>query len=206
MKGVSRLTSHTALDQMAAGTEPENGWAHVMMSRTIAAVLVAVSVAGCSGASNLLKTGSLTGSDSKPAEAAPQVQNDPATRALQVGSTSARALKCGFNFDPVKLRTQFLAAESAIDPANVQKAQTIYDTAYRGVSRGVATKGEEYCTSSKVAMIKSALTRHMAGDYTPDPPAPVAEDEGGGLFGGFGNTSGSTSTGLDKLTKPQSEW
>ena len=29
---------------------------------------------------------------------------DPTSRAFQVGSTSARAVKCGYNFDPNKLR------------------------------------------------------------------------------------------------------
>lgn len=176
-----------------------------MTLRKIAAVLLALPIAACSGG-NVLQTGSLFGGGAKP-EAAAQPQSTVTSRALQVGSTAARAQKCGFNFDPVKLRTQYLASESALDPAGLTTAQQIYDTAYRGVSRGVAAKGEDYCTPGKVAVIKSALNRHLAGDFMPDATAAPSEGEGGGgLFGGFGDTSGSSSSALEKMTKPVSEW
>ncbi len=155
------------------------------MSRGISA-LAALALAGC-GASLPNTTGSLFGG--APA-APPAPANDPTSRALQVGSIAARAEKCGFNFDPAKLRTQFIAAESAASPADAGKISQVYDTAYRGTARGVAEQGESYCSDQKTVKIKSALARHMAGDYTPDPPEPAPVEEG---F--FGSSSGSSRSG-----------
>ncbi|HMN36353.1 MAG TPA: hypothetical protein PKD49_01400 [Hyphomicrobium sp.] len=123
-------------------------------------------------------------------------QDDPTARALQVGSTSARAIKCGYNFDPVKLRTQFLAAEGAANPAGVDQVAKVYDTAFNGVSKAVASQGEAYCSQDKVAQIKAALTRHLAGDYTPPPRAPAADE---GLFGSLGSTNSGDSEYAKKM-------
>jgi hypothetical protein len=159
-----------------------------MQYRTVALALC-LSLSGCGASIPNLTTGSLFGGEAaKPA--APQVSNDPTSRAMQVGTTSARALKCGFNFDPVKLRTQFLAAEAPAltNPADVDKLNRIYDVSFNGVSKAVAEKGEDYCTPNKTQKIKEALNRHLTGDYTPTPPEPVVEEDGG-LFGGFGSSS-----------------
>lgn len=144
----------------------------------LGAIGLLTALSGCGASLPGLSTSALTKT--------PQDYNTPTNRALQVAGTSARAQKCGYNFDPVKLRTQFLAAESATDPANVDQLGRIYDTAYSGVTKAIAGQGENYCSQDKVASIKGALTRHLAGDYTPPPPAP--EDEG--LFGALGNNSG----------------
>jgi hypothetical protein len=159
------------------------------MARTAAAsvLVLSLAVAGCGASLPGLTTGSLFGGE-KPA--APQVTNDPVSRAMQVGTTSARALKCGYNFDPAKLRANFIAAESATNPADAQKIAQIYDTAFNGISKAVATQGDAYCSPQKTRTIKEALNRHLAGDYTPDPPAPVVEDEG--LFGSLGSSSSSS--------------
>lgn len=167
---------------------------------------LALALGGCS--SNPLTTGSLFGGSNAAAPvAAPQVQNDPVSRAMQVGTTAARAQKCGFYFDPVKLRTQFLAAESAQSPdtATLDKVAQVYDTSYRGLSRAVSGQGEGYCSGGKVAQIKDALTRHLAGDYTPSPPAPPPpQDEG--LFGNLGSSS-SSSTGVSSaMQRHPDEW
>ena len=127
---------------------------------------------------------------------APAAQNDPSSRALQVGSTSARALKCGYNFDPSKLRTEFLAAESAANPTTTDQVAKIYDTAFNGVTKAVATQGEDYCTEAKVAQIKLALSRHLAGDYTPPPQAPVVDE---GLFGSLGAANSGDSEYAKKM-------
>ena len=123
-------------------------------------------------------------------------QSDPTARALQVGTTSARALKCGYNFDPVKLRTQFLAAESAANPAGTDQLAKIYDTAFNGVTKAVAAQGEAYCSDIKVAQIKEALTRHLAGDYQPPPQAPAQDD---GIFGSMGSTNSGDSEYAKKM-------
>lgn len=141
-------------------------------------------------AGNLMALGgcgaSIPGLSTSALSPAPKDNNTPTNRAFQVGATSARAIKCGYNFDPVKLRTQFLAAEAATDPAGADNIAKIYDTSFNGVTKAIAEKGDEYCSQQKVASIKESLTRHLAGDYTPPPPAPV-EDEG--ILGSLGSTS-----------------
>lgn len=153
-------------------------------AKIILAVLTTSLLGGCGASLPSLSTGSLFGS--KPATP-PVVQNDPTSRAIDVGVTSARAIKCGYNFDPAKLRNQFLTAEQTANPTSAANLPQVYDTAFNGVSKAVAQKGSDYCSPAKTARIKTALTRHLAGDYTPSPPEPVEEEEG--LFGGMGGAS-----------------
>ncbi|MBN9246985.1 MAG: hypothetical protein J0I81_05950 [Hyphomicrobium sp.] len=162
-------------------------------SKILKILLVGISAAalgGC-GASlpSLPTTGSLLGGQSKAATANAN-PNDPLARTMDVAATSARAIKCGYNFDPVKLKGQFIASETAANPADGAKLSQIYDTAFNGVSKALTEKGADYCTPLKVAKIKLALTRHLNGDYTPSPPEPP--EDGGGLLSGWG--SGSTSS------------
>ncbi len=171
---------------------------HVMLF-----LIGATLVAGCSGGSPLTTSALMGGNSAKAPEPA-QGQNDTVSRALQVGTTSARALKCGFNVDPAKMRTQFLTAETAANPADAAKITQVYDTAFKGVSRAVATQGEIYCTEKKVAQIKTALTRHLAGDYAPAPPETEPEEEG--LFGSLGSGSSGGTEGMSKFQKPVNEW
>ncbi len=140
---------------------------------------LAAATAGCSSGTGL-STGSLFGGSATPAAAtaAPQQVNDPTTRAFQVGSVSARAVKCGYNFDPLKLRTAFLASESAsVSPADLPRVEKVYDTAYNGVAKAIAGQ-PNYCSSEKTADIKTHLTRHLAGDYAPAPRKPQPKQEG----------------------------
>lgn len=139
---------------------------------------------------------SLPGLSTSAVNKIPQETNTPANRAFQVGATSARAIKCGYNFDPAKLRTQFLAAEAATDPASADQLGKTYDVAFNGVTKAVASQGEGYCSNQKLAMIKEALTRHLAGDYTPPPPAP-SEDEG--LLGSLGSDNNGDSDYAKKM-------
>jgi hypothetical protein len=147
--------------------------------------LLALALAGCSGGSELLSTGALLG-ESKPA--APV--NDGPARAFQVGTVSARAVKCGFNFDPAKLKANYLAFEGqqpgVQDPAKLER---MYDVSFNAVAKAVAAEGE-YCTSTKTKTIKADLGRHLAGDYTPSPPQQQQDD---GLFSGWGGGSETTS-------------
>jgi hypothetical protein len=140
--------------------------------------LLAAALAGCSAGSGLT-TGSLLGDD-KPA---PKVV-DPSARAFQVGTASARAVKCGFNFDPGKLKSNYLAYEKqqapGQDTANVER---VYDVSFNGVAKAVAAEGD-YCSDAKTRQIKADLTRHLAGDYTPNPPKDEQEE---GLLSGWGN-------------------
>lgn len=146
-------------------------------------------VAGCSGSTGLT-TGSLFGGASAPAKAAPpQVKNDPISRAFQVGTVSARAVKCGYNFDPARLKSNFLAAETAqgTPVAELANVERTYDVAFNGVTKAVAGQ-PQYCSERKTAEIKQDLTRHLAGDYTPSPPRPQPQEDEG-LFGFGGSDS-----------------
>lgn len=146
-------------------------------------------LAGCSGSTGLT-TGSLFGGSSAPAKAAPpQVKNDPTSRAFQVGTVSARAVKCGYNFDATRLKANFLAAEAAqgTPVSELGNVERTYDVAYNGVTKAIAAQAQ-YCSERKTAEIKQDLTRHLAGDYTPSPPR-AAPQEDDGLFGFGGNDS-----------------
>lgn len=146
--------------------------------------LATVSLGGCGASLPSLTTGTIFGGG---AAAKPAIQNDPTSRAMEVGATSARAIKCGYNFDPAKLKNQFLTAETAANPADAAKLAQVYDLTFNGISKALAAKGTDYCSKAKTDKIKEALNRHLAGDYTPSPPEPVEQDES--LFGSAPSSS-----------------
>ena len=123
--------------------------------------------AGCgSGASGLT-----TGSAALPADAPGSFNNaDPASRPVGVAWTSARAKRCGFYFDPAKLKVNYLAYERTQGAAGEQlaKIEKSYDTTFKTTSDRVSGDAE-YCTNSRGLEIKADLQRHLAGDYTAQP-------------------------------------
>jgi hypothetical protein len=161
-----------------------------------------VLLGGCSGASEgFLPTGSIFGG-AAPAATAPSVApqapvSSPASRALHVGSVSARAQKCGYNFDPAKLKTAYINSEVATGaaPEDMAKVEKIYSVAMNGVMKA-ATLEPAYCSAAKTKKIKADLTRVLAGNFVPPAPKPLPKDEGG-LFSGWGDSGGSSSKGLD---------
>lgn len=164
------------------------------MKAATSTVVLAMALAGCSGASGIT-TGSLFGSDDKPApSAAAAPVNDPPMRAFQVATVSARAIKCGYNFDPAKLKTNYLGYERALsataDVAGIEKA---YDVSFNAVAKAVAGRSD-YCSAEKTKTIKTDLARHLAGDYTPSPPPKKEEEEG--LFSGWGSGGSEDSKGV----------
>jgi hypothetical protein len=133
-------------------------------------------------------TGLLTGSTSAAADAPATLNNDdPAARPIAVAWTSARAQRCGFYFDPAKLRTSYLAYESRQPSGDIAKAEKTYDSTFKSIRDRVAAD-PDYCTDSKSAQIKSDLTRHLAGDFNPNFPKPKVA-ESCGLFGCGGGSS-----------------
>lgn len=158
------------------------------IARILFAGFLAASLGGCGASLPKLSTGSLFGANN----AAPvDRNNDPATRTMDVAATSARALKCGYNFDPAKLKNNFLTTQSATAPGDLPKLTQIYDASFNTVSKALVGK-PDYCTAEKTARIKLALNRHLAGDFTPSPPEVVEDDS---LFGGWGNSSSESSSG-----------
>jgi lipase chaperone LimK len=132
----------------------------------IAAALPAV-LAGCGASTASLSTGSLFGSNQGAPAAQAAAVETPSIRAAQVGAVSARAAKCGYNFDPARLKSGFLASEmsngaSAQDMAKIERE---YDTIRAKVAAAVAAD-PDFCSESKTRAIKADLTRHLAGDYS----------------------------------------
>jgi hypothetical protein len=134
--------------------------------------------AGCgSGASGL--TAASVAAD------APGIANeDPMARPIQVAWTSARAQRCGFNFDTGKMRSNYLGYESRQGAAGEQliKIQNSYDTTFKTIS-GKVSADPDYCTDKRSNLIKADLQRHLAGDYKPNLPKTQVEPSCG-IFGG----------------------
>jgi hypothetical protein len=99
---------------------------------------------------------------------------DPLARPIAVAWTSARAKRCGFYFDPAKLRTTYLGYESRQAVGEqYAKIEKTYDATYRVTSEKISQE-VDYCTDRKAFEIKTDLERHLAGDYTPNLPKPKA--------------------------------
>lgn len=142
------------------------------LTKCVAPCLLGLVLAGCAGSAGSLTTGSLFGggdsSEAQKSEAPADPAGDATSRAFQVGSVSARAVKCGYNFDAAALKSKFLAYEASqgATPDLISRAEKIYDVAYNGVWKGVAAQ-KGYCSSSRTKQIQADLKRHLAGDYTP---------------------------------------
>ena len=152
--------------------------------------------AGCSGASGLL-TGSADG-----AGAPGKLGNDdPTARPIAVAWTSARAQRCGFNFDPGKLKASYLAYEAKQAGADqLAKAEKSYDTTFKTIRERVSGD-PDYCTDRKSAEIKADLTRHLAGDFTANMPKPKVVGSCGFFGFGCGDGSGDRPWSADQFWK-----
>jgi hypothetical protein len=142
-------------------------------------LLVAAGLAGCGGSGAGLLTGATAASADSPGTLK---SDDPLSRPIAVAWTSARAQRCGFNFDAKKLRASYLAYEATQSPPDhLAKAEKLYDTTFTSIRAHVGAD-PEYCTDRKSADIKKDLTRHLAGDFKPDLPE-VKKQETCGFFG-----------------------
>jgi hypothetical protein len=153
-------------------------------------IAAAMIVAGCSGGGNGagLTTASILDGAGPSTEGPKVAADDPLARPIQVGWTVARAQKCGFNFDPVKVRSSFLASEAQRGLAGDQlgKIEKSYDQTVTTVRANVAGD-EEYCTDKRSAAIKTDLQRHLAGDFSPKLQEPAKKAaSSGGWFEGWG--------------------
>jgi hypothetical protein len=93
---------------------------------------------------------------------------DPLARPIQLAWTSARASYCGFMFDPVKLKADYMADESrrGADPYQLQRYSEAYDYTRESVLHTIKADGN-YCTKERNDAIRADLKRYLAGDYTP---------------------------------------
>ena len=157
--------------------------AKVLISMTFA-------VAGCSGGAGVSTSSILGGASAGPGTppaATEVVPSDPTSRAFHVGIVSARAVKCGYNFDAAKLKASYLASEVALGASNeeVAKIEQIYTVSFNGVTKATAAE-PEYCSDGKTQAIKADLGKLLAGDYNP-PPRKIAKQEGGVFSSLFDN-------------------
>jgi hypothetical protein len=140
-------------------------------ARVAIIALVTAGNCGCANTTSLLTTGGLVTSQS--------AANDPqSSRLHQVAATSARAKRCGFNFDPARLKASYLDYELR-QGATTEQVSSIaqrYDTTLMTKLKEVEAK-PTYCSDRVTALIKVALERHVAGDFTPTTgqlPTPAA--------------------------------
>lgn len=131
------------------------------------AVASTLALSACGNGSSLT-TGSLFGSSSEAKVAAP---SDPRVdRALEAGATSARASKCGYNFDQAKLRNSYISYEKAQggSPEELAKAEKTFDYTRTSILAKIAEE-EGFCSEGKTKDIKANLTRYLAGDFSATP-------------------------------------
>jgi hypothetical protein len=129
------------------------------------AILGAALQAGCGGNAAGLTTSST--------ESKIPSNDDPMARPAFVAWTSARAKRCGFFFDAAKLKAAYLAYErkQGASPDNLANIEKTYDQSFKSTSDTIWAN-DDYCSEKKGAEIKQELSRHLAGDYTPNFPKP----------------------------------
>lgn len=182
-----------------------------MLRHIVPALLIAAAVAGCSSGSGVSTSSILGTAPAPPAGqtgapgqaggvtpvAAIVVPSTPTERAFQVGTVSARAAKCGYNFDAPKLKAAYMAHEIGLGTPSDQLAnvEKIYSVAFGGVTKASA-EDPNYCSDRKTQEIKADLTRLLAGDFEPPKKAVVAKKkDSGGIFGDFFSSDGEEDTG-----------
>lgn len=136
------------------------------ISRFFGACFLPVVLTACGASTSSLTTSSLFGGKSDDVAAAAAVET-PGMRAAQVAAVSARAAKCGYNFDAAKLKSSFLSAEisQGAGAQDMGKIEREYDTIRSKVAATIAAD-PDFCTERKTREIKVDLTRHLAGDFS----------------------------------------
>ena len=100
---------------------------------------------------------------------------------MQVAATSAKATTCGYNFDPARLRTNYLAheAQTGLSPPDLAAVEKLYDATRTRIAKG-AGNADVFCSDEQTAGIKKDLVRHLAGDYAVAPKIVANSDWFGG--------------------------
>lgn len=142
-------------------------------------MLTALTAAGCGGG-NFLTTGSNgdgTGVTKlkavMPEDAPPGITNEsPMARPASVAYVVARAKRCGFFFDAVKTRANYLSFESRQPGQELAKVEKVYEDSYKLVFARISAD-ESYCTEARGTDIKAGLARVLANDFSPNLPKPT---------------------------------
>jgi hypothetical protein len=144
----------------------------MMLGRSGGFVLALLAIAGIApllGCSSVERLGGTKPEGVKSDTAARYVTpDDPMARPVQVAWTSARASHCGFMFDPVKLKADYMADESrrGADNYQLQRYSEAYDYTREAVLHTIKADGN-YCTKERNDAIRADLRRYLAGDYNP---------------------------------------
>jgi len=143
------------------------------LSSRVALTVVALALGACSG--NPLTTGTLFGDNKEKAAAGVPPPETMTDRVVHVGTTAARAQRCGYVFDPIALRQSYLAFESQqnASPDVLSKAEQSYDYTYASVTKNIAGNAD-YCSDGQTATIKRDLTNVLAGDFSSPTRKPQA--------------------------------
>lgn len=130
-----------------------------------ASLLGSALLAGCSAVDRI--TGKEGASDNS--DVAKLERKDPLARPVQVAWVSARASYCGFIFDPIKLRADYLATEQSLgtSEADMKKITQAYDYTLNSVNETIKSD-PDYCSKSRNDAIRSALNRYLTGNYATD--------------------------------------
>ena len=161
---------------------------------------LAGTLAACGNGASGPATGALLAGGQAAAQAA-MPPDDPMARALHAAAVSARATKCGFYFDPAKLKAGFLAAEAGhgATPEQLDKIERAYDYTRVAIAGRIA-KETEYCSDIKTREIKTDLARHLAGNFSLPPKKIVAD---GSWFGSDQAPAGREVLNPDWIKDPQ---
>jgi len=145
------------------------------ISGRLAAVAVALALGACSSGSALTTSSLFGGGQEKAAAAAPSPPETMTDRVVHVGTTAARAQRCGYVFDPVALRQNYLAFESqqGAAPEALAKAEKSYDYTFASVTKAIVGNAD-YCSDQQTAIIKRDLTKVLAGDFSSPTRKPAA--------------------------------
>jgi len=140
--------------------------------RMLSAAVLASALAACSGGGGMT-TASLLGTPAKPPV------DEPTERALNAGAVSARASKCGYNFNPARLRESYLASEAAngATPEQMTKLGQSYDFTHATISKQISNP-EEYCSEQRTREVSAALTKQLAGDFRAPTKPPLPKSAG----------------------------
>jgi hypothetical protein len=152
-------------------------------SQITVAVLI-VGLGGCASSSTGLTTGSLGGAKPVAGASSVQPQVTMTDRVARAGTRAAEAVKCGYNVDPGKLKSGYLAFEGnqGASAEDVAKASKVYDATVK-VTLAQIKANDDYCSNAKTAEIKTDISRHLAGDFSvPVKAVAQAQSDEGGLF------------------------
>ena len=127
---------------------------------------LAFALAGCAGSGSELTTAGVLGEEKKPGNLAMQEHGHGPRDPGGLGRGARRQVRLQLRSGQAEVGLPGHEAQAGLGVDELAKTEKVYGVAYSGVAKGV--QGDSaYCTDRKSAEIKSDLTRHLAGDFSP---------------------------------------